>query len=226
MDRRFLHENLNNDLSKIIDKRIAILGCGALGANLAISLARRGFNKFFLFDYDKIEEHNISTQPWVRQDIGRLKTRTLNAILWTISNAETYEYHKKIEEVQDIINALETGWKTDVDLIIDCFDNHEARQISQDLRDIAPVLHAGMSNRNTGEITWSSQYTVPKNVELDDPCNYALSRTLIELMTVTSSEAVINFLMNKQKVSYLINANTLAIVMTMMNISNKGKNNA
>jgi len=211
MDRRFLHENLNNDLSKITNKRIAILGCGALGANIAISLARRGFNKFFLFDYDRIEEHNISTQPWVRQDIGRMKARTLNSILLTISNAETYEYYKKINHVKDIVNALETGWKVDVDLFIDCFDNHDARQIAQDLRDVAPVVHAGMSNQNTGEVTWGSRYTVPKNVTLDDPCNYALSRTLIELMTVASSEAIIKFLMTKQTIDYFINANTLSI---------------
>ena len=215
MDRRFLHETLHNNLDSVTDKRIAILGCGALGANLAVSLARRGFRKFFLFDFDKIDEHNISTQPWTKQDLGRRKVDILNSLLFSISGAESYTYWKRLESAEDIIYGLNEGWEVKADLFIDCFDNMKARAeaytLGHKLKHLYHVLHTGLSNQNTGEVTWNERYTVPNDIKINDPCNYPLSRTLIDLTVVAASESVLDFLINKTKTDYFINANKLDI---------------
>jgi len=200
-DRRFLHETLHKNIDSILNKRISILGCGALGANLAISLARRGFKYFWLVDFDKIEEHNFSTQPWRIQDLGRTKALTLASELYMMTKAQAEIYPSRVQTAR-----LLQG-----DAMVDCFDNHEARKIAQEFSIGYPVVHAGMSNQNTGEVTWDIRYTVPPDVKLNDPCNYPLSRTLIELTVIATSESVINFLMTGNKQDYLINANKLEI---------------
>ena len=129
IDRKFLHETLHDNIDKILGKRIAILGCGAIGANLAISLARRGFKSFYLADYDKIQEHNISTQPWENQELGRLKTAMLSKKLSLFSNAKGMTDSSKIESTGDIVRFGSFA----PDIIIDCFDNSESRRIVQEI---------------------------------------------------------------------------------------------
>jgi len=211
INRKFLHETLHDNIDKIIKKHLGILGCGALGANLAISLARRGFSEFWLVDYDKIEDHNISTQPWHKEDLGRRKVDTLATELYRINQVQALTDWKGIASTSDILNRKDLGWTHNIDLFIDCFDNSKARQAAQGLYPKHHVLHVGMSNQNTGEVTWDYAYTIPPDITLDDPCNYPLSRTLIELTVVVSSEAIIAFLKTGSKFNYFINANNLKI---------------
>ena len=205
INRRFLHEHLEHNLTSILDKRIVILGCGAIGSNLAISLARRGFKRFVLVDNDRIDEHNISTQPWTEYEIGKMKTHILADILSSIG-AFSSIYSKRVTKLGQIIRLIEFS-----DLVVDVFDNSASRQIAQELSKDYPVLHAGMSADKTAEITWAERYTVPPNVELADPCNYPLSRTLVELTVVATSEAVLEFLLKGTKVDYLVRAGNLSI---------------
>ena len=212
-DLKFLHENLYKDISHITDKRIVILGCGAIGANLAVSLARRGFKNFFLFDYDRISEHNFSTQPWSKQDLGRLKATTLSSMIYSMTGAIGPTWLNKIERPHDIAGPVQTYRP---DIFIDCFDNHDARQCVSNMgilwaEPYNQILHAGMSNQNTGEITWDIRYTVPPDVKLDDPCNYPMARTLVELTVVAASESILSFFLEGRKEDCLINANKLWI---------------
>ena len=212
IDRRFLHETLYDNLDSIVNKRITILGCGAIGANLTISLGRRGFRNFFLVDDDKIDEHNFSTQPWYVQDLHRLKAKTLSRDLASFNfKAAGVTNSTRITAKENCIPICEGS-----DLVIDCFDNSESRRYAQEAYEITKkaVLHVGMSNENTGEVRWADNYKVPPDIGLDDPCNYPLSRTLIELTVTASSEAVIKYLKNGIKYNYFINANTLKIVVT------------
>jgi ThiF family len=214
MDIKFLHENLSHDISHFVDEHIVILGCGAIGANLAIGLARRGFKSFLLFDYDKISEHNFSTQPWARQNLGRYKIETLALLLVSMTGADALVNSKKVESARDITSAFQT-LKYQPDVIVDCFDNNAARTCAS-LLPVAShitgdVVHVGMSNQNTGEVTWNSRYTVPPDVKLVDPCNYPMSRTLVDLTVTAAAESVIEFLTTEKEQDYLINANLLKI---------------
>lgn len=62
---------INEKLSKA---RVAILGCGGLGSNVAILLARAGVGSLVLFDYDKVDYSNLNRQNFDLNDIDRLKT--------------------------------------------------------------------------------------------------------------------------------------------------------
>src|SRR5262245_64276913 len=78
----FLHEQVYRDLGPAADHQITICGAGALGANLAETLARMGLRRLRVIDRDRVEAHNLSTQPWVQQDIGGQKARVLANALY------------------------------------------------------------------------------------------------------------------------------------------------
>lgn len=59
--------------------RVTVIGCGAIGRQVAIQLASMGVVKLQLIDFDSVEETNITTQGWLSKDIGGLKTDVLAA---------------------------------------------------------------------------------------------------------------------------------------------------
>lgn len=74
----FFHEQLyrsSQSMTQIRDYPITICGAGALGANITENFARSGFGKLKVIDRDRIEERNLSTQPYYRSDVGAFKVK-------------------------------------------------------------------------------------------------------------------------------------------------------
>lgn len=94
----FFHEHLYRTdavMAKLKEFPVTICGAGALGANLVENLARAGFGKLKVIDRDRIEERNLSTQPYYRSDVGAFKAKILANNLYraigTKVEAETKE---------------------------------------------------------------------------------------------------------------------------------------
>ena len=80
--------------------RIHIIGCGSVGSTIAENLARCGVTKMTLWDFDRVEPHNICNQMFRQQDVGKLKVEALKDILTDIN--------------PDIVDELELkpdGWQ-------------------------------------------------------------------------------------------------------------------
>lgn len=82
------------DLSKSYDvfqpekyrnTRINVIGCGSIGATVAMMLTRYGLTKFGLWDFDKVEAHNLGNQIFRQKDIGTMKIDALLDILTEIN---------------------------------------------------------------------------------------------------------------------------------------------
>jgi sulfur carrier protein ThiS adenylyltransferase len=54
-----------------------VIGVGALGRPLALMLAAIGVPRLTLIDFDAVDESNLTTQGYRRQDLGRLKVEAL-----------------------------------------------------------------------------------------------------------------------------------------------------
>ena len=67
------------------DARIHIVGCGSVGSTVAENLARCGVTNMTLWDFDKVEPHNLANQMFRQQDIGKLKVEALLDILQEIN---------------------------------------------------------------------------------------------------------------------------------------------
>ena len=72
-----------------VPKKIAIIGLGAVGSQLAISLARSGIKNFGLWDNDVIEPGNICRSSYTVHDLGNAKVNALKKQLLAINPSLT-----------------------------------------------------------------------------------------------------------------------------------------
>lgn len=56
-----------------VRERVHVIGCGAIGSTVVELLAKAGVQKMTLWDFDKVEAHNIANQMFTNDDIGMLK---------------------------------------------------------------------------------------------------------------------------------------------------------
>lgn len=80
--------------------KIHIVGCGSVGATLAENLARLGLTDFVLWDFDKVEPHNLANQIFRQQDVGHNKVDALLDILTEIN-----------PELKNTVVVKPEGWK-------------------------------------------------------------------------------------------------------------------
>ena len=99
--------------------RLHIVGCGSVGSTLAENLARCGLKNFTLWDFDRVEQHNIVNQMFRRQDVGRLKVEALKDMLVEIN-----------EDCAESIQLKPAGWQGKMmsGYIFLCVDNIEIRR--------------------------------------------------------------------------------------------------
>lgn len=62
------------------NKRINVIGCGALGSWLTFFLLKMGFKNIHVYDFDEIEEHNIPNQLFKENQIKKNKTSAIDEI--------------------------------------------------------------------------------------------------------------------------------------------------
>ena len=76
---------------------IGIAGCGGLGSNAAIALARIGVGKLILVDFDVVEPTNLNRQQYFINDIGKRKVDALEEKLKMINSFMQIEkYFEKL----------------------------------------------------------------------------------------------------------------------------------
>ena len=203
MDRQFLHEFLyrGKELETLNDKRVTILGCGALGSWTAIFLAKSGLKHFRLIDMDKVEIHNTSTQAFFLENLNQYKATALSRILYRINRARSSIYNEKLT-ADNVSLAFE-----DSDLAICTFDNYESRKLVRDKAlDLGfPTVFAGMNgNLSYGEILWAESYDPPKDPEHTafDPCNYPLATSLVTYVSSMLTEIVLRFFYSGKKLIF------------------------
>lgn len=113
-------------------KHVAIVGLGSFGSQIAVELAKAGVGEFSLFDFDRVELHNIGRHYCTLKDLGRLK---IDSIEEAILGKNPYAIVHKNEI--NIIEEKERFFKVvqQVDLLVCATDNNESRFL------IASALH-------------------------------------------------------------------------------------
>ncbi len=188
----FLHERRYRDLSPALDRLVTICGAGALGANLAETLARMGLRQLRVVDRDRVEAHNLSTQPWTQQDVGAPKARVLAAALYRAVGARVDPRHVELTPANAA--SLLAGSA----LVVDAFDNLPARRAVADaaLALGAPCLHLALAT--TGDYgcgLWDMAYHTEADMATPtafalDTCDYPLTRPLALLVAAAGAEVL------------------------------------
>jgi integrative and conjugative element protein (TIGR02256 family) len=107
-------------------KRVIVWGCGALGANVAIHLARAGVSKLTLIDDKKINPGVLVRQPFYREQCGINKAVALKDIITkTNGNIEIEAFDSDISDLLNDQNNFVT------DFLIDCTASNQVHLKSE-----------------------------------------------------------------------------------------------
>ena len=121
-------ENFN----KVQTVKVGIAGAGGLGSNCAMNLARTGFKKIKIIDFDDVECKNLNRQFFFFDQIGKKKVKMLKETLERINpDIEIETSDTKLEE-SNIVEAFE-----DCDIVVEAFDKAEYKSLI--VKELAPI---------------------------------------------------------------------------------------
>lgn len=119
---------------KLLNGKLAVIGCGGLGATAAVYLAASGVGQIHLIDFDKVAYSNLHRQVFYSpQDIGQYKSEVLLRYLNRINEDILVTESKKVLTKSTIDDELNS-----YDLILDCTDSLPTKYLINDYC----VLHA------------------------------------------------------------------------------------
>ncbi len=103
--------------------KAVVVGCGALGSEVAKNLAFLGVRSIYLVDMDKVEEHNLNRQLFMEKQIGMPKSKALaENIIALNSKIEVRNVNAKAEALVDDYDFNSADW------YFDCLDNIPTRK--------------------------------------------------------------------------------------------------
>ncbi|MDC0535940.1 HesA/MoeB/ThiF family protein [Francisellaceae bacterium] len=114
---------------KLLNAKICIVGCGGLGAPVALYLAAAGIGKIGLVDADIVDLSNLQRQIIYKEsDINKPKVECAQEALQTLNSTiaiQAYPVRLNADNIHTIIK--------DYDLIIDGSDNFETKYLVNDI---------------------------------------------------------------------------------------------
>jgi sulfur carrier protein ThiS adenylyltransferase len=113
------------------DKTVGIAGCGGLGSNCAIALARIGIGKLIIADFDVIVQSNLNRQYYFTDQLGLKKVDALKTNIARVNNEVNVETHDIKLNAENIPLIFK-----DCDVIVEAFDLAEMKKMI-----IEAILH-------------------------------------------------------------------------------------
>ena len=111
-------------LEDLQNKTVGIAGCGGLGSNCAVALARVGVGHLIIVDFDIISESNLNRQYYFYDQIGSPKIQALKENIERINPlVKVTAINLKLDDqnIKDIFNG--------VDVLVEAFDRSDQKQI-------------------------------------------------------------------------------------------------
>ena len=136
---------------KLRSTHATVIGVGAIGRQVALQLAAVGVRTLSLFDFDTVDETNITTQGYATSDVGQLKVSALRADIDRIDESccvqaigDRYRPHSKVGEAifccVDSISARAAIWRSAQDR---CRFWCDGRMVGETIRILSVAEEAG-----------------------------------------------------------------------------------
>lgn len=82
------------------NRRIDVIGAGASGSRIVLSLAKLGIENIHVWDFDVVEAHNIANQAFCQTDIGRPKVEALKDLVKAHTGLEINIHNERVDGSQ------------------------------------------------------------------------------------------------------------------------------
>jgi molybdopterin/thiamine biosynthesis adenylyltransferase len=135
----------SDNLARLAEKRVAVIGLGSGGGFVALTLAMSGVGHFVLIDDDTLEETNIVRHVADRRYLGQPKVEAVaDLIRQRNPNADVKTVIGLIEDHKDALDG--------VDIIISGVDGENPKYVINQvaLEKLIPVVYAGVYERGEG----------------------------------------------------------------------------
>jgi sulfur carrier protein ThiS adenylyltransferase len=103
---------------------VAIAGCGGLGSNAAVALARVGIGRLVIADFDAVEESNLNRQYFFRDQIGHRKASALKENIARINPAVHVDAFVLRLGPNEVVKLF-----TGCDIILEAFDTADMKEM-------------------------------------------------------------------------------------------------
>ena len=113
-----------DELENLRKKRVGIAGCGGLGSNCAVALARVGVGHLIIVDFDVISESNLNRQYFFHDQIGKAKVLALKENIARINPSVKVTAINVKLDAQNISDIFK-----EVDVLVEAFDRSDQKQI-------------------------------------------------------------------------------------------------
>lgn len=177
-------------MTKIQNKRVTVVGVGALGSHVVQLL--RNEATLHIVDFDRVEAKNTLSQMHVKAGIGKLKTAGLQGTMQLLWGVKVSMNTNKL--TADNADAL----LGNSDLVLDCLDNAEGRHVIQQYVRAhgVPCLHGALSaaGGNFGRVVWDEKFVIDSGVAGAPTCEDGEHLPFIAIVSAYLARAAQRFL--------------------------------
>ena len=182
-------------------KTVGIAGCGGLGSNCAVALARVGVGKLIIADFDTISYGNLNRQYFFYDQVGLKKAPILKVNINRINPEVIVEAHDlKLDE--QLIPELFAN----CDVIVEAFDLAEMKKmiietVLEQLSDTPIVSGVGLAGWGNSETITTRQYgmlTVCGDGNLEVSENMPPLAPRVGIVANMQANEVLKILLNKK----------------------------
>lgn len=186
--------------------KVLIGGAGTIGSNVLLHLIYALPEiEFTVFDFDKVEKHNLVNQPYGSGDVGSPKVTALMGVM----SRKKLKFPKVVNKRFSAKCDTSIRAVMDSEFVIDAFDNWESRN---DIHTLAvdlekPIVHLGFerSETPTATILWNDAYKPTKNgFGTQDPCDLSQIEWWLTGAAALMAKNSIDFVRSGKTISVLI----------------------
>ena len=112
----------SNQLNRLRNAAVGIIGAGGLGSNVALMLVRSGVRRLALIDYDHVDASNLNRQAFLPKDIGKSKVNALACHLQDLEPNLSLEIHELLVTGENAQQLLQN-----YPIVVEAVDNADTK---------------------------------------------------------------------------------------------------
>ena len=184
--------------------RVAIVGCGGLGSNVAALLLRSGVRRLTLIDFDRVAADNLNRQLFFADQVGELKTEALANTLRRIDpDAQLRLVNERVSEAG--LAAL----VADADAVVEAVDDAATKTMivnvcSRELAGVPLVAASGLAGYAPANLIQSEQLAgnlyVVGDLSSDVRDGHALLASRVMVAAAHQAHAVVRLLLGCEEI--------------------------
>lgn len=180
---------------KCLSENILFIGTGGIGSNTMLPLAKTIPATYYIMDMDTVDEYNIGTQNFSKDQVGKRKVVALKETLEKFSVAKINTLCQKYnnEFLPIIVTGLDN--MTTRKEVFEQWKTHENRELFIDGRLRASLYEIYVVTKGREE---EYEKTLFEDSEIDDgPCTFKQTAYFAMLIGARITHVLVNYLTNK-----------------------------